>query len=119
MRRSNLPTARSSTRVCPAIGCRASATCPSWKRCCSTARTLIYEKAVLAVLLAFAVILAAPPVQGQMEMRYKFKEGEKLPYVIDQKAKNITNIGGQTVETQTVQTVDYTMNVLSVDKDGK
>jgi Family of unknown function (DUF6263) len=79
----------------------------------------IYEKAVLAVLLAFAVFLAAPPVQGQVELRYKFKEGEKLPYVIEQKAKNTTNSGGQTIETQTVLTVDYTMNVLSVDKDGK
>ena len=79
----------------------------------------MYEKAVLAVLLAFAVFLAAPPVQGQVELRYKFKEGEKLPYVIEQKAKNTTNSGGQTIETQTVLTVDYTMNVLSVDKDGK
>jgi hypothetical protein len=79
----------------------------------------IYGKAVPAVLLAFAVFLAAPPVQGQMELRYKFKEGEKLPYVMEEKTKTTTNIAGQTIEIQQGHTVDFTLNVLSVDKDGK
>jgi Family of unknown function (DUF6263) len=75
------------------------------------------------VWLGLVALLAAggnqSAAQAQVTLRYKFKEGEKLHYNLEQKMKMEMNVAGQNVDMNMNQTVDMTWNVLSVDKDGK
>jgi hypothetical protein len=77
------------------------------------------RNALVAGLLAVIAALAAPPAQAQTELRYRFKEGEKLAFVQDQKMKMTMNPMGQDIEMQTSQTSDITWTILGVEKDGK
>src|SRR6516165_10592075 len=58
---------------------------------------------LLALLLAGA---AAEPAAAQTTLRYKFKKGEKLNYVMEQKMKMAMNLAGQDIETEMGQTID-------------
>jgi hypothetical protein len=57
--------------------------------------------------------------KAQTTLRYKFKQGESLPYEMDQKMKMGMNVGGQAVDMDISQTINMTWKVESVDKDGK
>ncbi|HMC89837.1 MAG TPA: DUF6263 family protein [Gemmataceae bacterium] len=79
-------------------------------------RSKIVWLGLFALLAACANQSAA---QAQVTLRYKFKEGEKLHYNLEQKMKMEMNVAGQNVDMNMNQTVDMTWNVLAVDKDGK
>ena len=61
----------------------------------------------------------AVPASAQTTLRYQFKEGEKLPYVMDQKMVMTMNVMGNEVKVDMNQTVDITWSISAVDKDGK
>jgi len=76
----------------------------------------------IAGLGVLAVVLLAAgsfPAQAQTTLRYKFKEGEKLNYVMEQKMTMQMNVMGQDVEMNMTQTIDLTWQIQSVDKDGR
>jgi hypothetical protein len=69
-------------------------------------------------VLAVAATLSAAPVQAQVTLRYKFKEGDKLNYVMEQKMDmTMNNAGNESTVTMT-QKMDMTWKVTAVDKDG-
>ena len=51
---------------------------------------------------ALAVVLAglalAPAAHAQTKLRYKFKEGEKIEYVVDMDQKSATKLLGQDID---------------------
>jgi hypothetical protein len=71
---------------------------------------------VLAVALAGLVV--AGGAQAQTTLRYKFKEGEKLNYVIDQDQKMSMSIGGMDIETKVLMVMDMTWDVQKIDEQG-
>jgi hypothetical protein len=70
--------------------------------------------AALGVLVAGFVV----PAQGQTILRYQFKEGEKLHYVMEQKMTMKMKVMDMDVETDMTQTFDMSWNILSVGTDG-
>jgi hypothetical protein len=70
---------------------------------------------LLALLLAGA---AAEPAAAQTTLRYKFKKGEKLNYVMEQKMKMAMNLAGQDIETEMGQTIDMSWEIKEVDAEG-
>ncbi|MSQ95231.1 MAG: hypothetical protein EXR98_11840 [Gemmataceae bacterium] len=69
----------------------------------------------LAVLVSALCVSAAP---AQTTLRYQFKEGEKLPYVMEQKMKMLMSIMGMDIETKMNMTMELSLNVLELTKDG-
>jgi hypothetical protein len=69
--------------------------------------------------LVLAVVVANSTAQAQTTLRYKFKEGEKLGYVMEQKMDMQMNVQGNNVQMNMTQTIDMTWHVKSVSKDGK
>ncbi len=68
---------------------------------------------LLAVVLAGLVL--APAAVAQTKLRYKFKEGQKLEYVVDQ--KTVASFGGMDVKTG--MKFDMVWQTLKVDEAGK
>jgi hypothetical protein len=64
------------------------------------------------------LVAAVVPAHGQTVLRYQFKEGQKLHYVLEQKVTMKMNVQGQDFETDMVQIYDISWNILSVGKDG-
>jgi hypothetical protein len=64
----------------------------------------------------FALLIGS--AQAQTTLKYKFKEGEKLNYTMDQTQKQSINIIGMEIETTMTQNMEMSWNVKSV-KDGK
>jgi Family of unknown function (DUF6263) len=56
------------------------------------------QRAILLTLGVLAVL--ASTTQAQTTLRYQFKEGEKLQYVMDQKMKTAVSIMGKEIETK-------------------
>src|SRR5207244_3463797 len=56
--------------------------------------------------------------QAQTTLRYKFKEGEKLNYVMEQTMVMKMNVGGKEVTVKSEQVMDLLWNIHSVDSDG-
>ena len=73
------------------------------------------------VLLALAGLLGVgiPSAQAQTTLRYKFKEGDKLDYVMEQKMVMKMSVLGKDIQTGVDQVIDISQNVTGVDKDGK
>jgi hypothetical protein len=65
-----------------------------------------------------AVLLAAGAAPAQTTLRFKFKEGEKLDYVMDQKMKTAMNVNGMDIDTKVDQVVEMTWHVKKVDEQG-
>src|SRR5262245_32920332 len=74
--------------------------------------------ALVAVLLTAGALRAAPTPE-ENPLRYKFKEGEKLKYVLDQKMTMEMSILGMDVTIEMTQVMDMTWAVDKVDKNGK
>jgi len=72
-------------------------------------------KVCLALLAALVVAGSAP---AQTTLRYKFKEGEKLDYVMDQDQKMTMSVGGQDIEMKVNMTMDMQWETKKVDADG-
>jgi hypothetical protein len=71
------------------------------------------------VLLASLFLMACTSAaSAQTTLRYQFKAGDKLPYVMEQKMKISMNILGMDVETKLDMLMDISLNVVEVNKDG-
>jgi hypothetical protein len=71
-------------------------------------------------VLGFVILLSGPatPAQAQVTLRYKFTKGDKLDYVMEQKATMKMSVNGMDIKMETNQTLDLSWNILSVDSDG-
>src|SRR5262249_33655580 len=87
-------------------------------------RSRSHEVSILRVrpLAVAAVILAGivgPPARGAT-LRWKFKPGETLRYVMDQRAVTTATLpGGEQMRTTLSQTIETTWTVKSVDPSGQ
>lgn len=70
---------------------------------------------IAAVLISAA---CAPLAGAQTTLRYQFKEGDKLPYVMEQKMKMLMSVMGMDIETKMNMTMELSLNVVGVSKDG-
>jgi hypothetical protein len=77
-------------------------------------RTIRRAMLPLAILL-----LAAAPKPAGTTLRYRFKAGTKLEYVIEQQARTKVRMKGKEQEMSMKQTLDLTWKVKAVDKAGK
>jgi hypothetical protein len=75
----------------------------------------------LAILTLVLVVgaAAAAPVGEEHALRYKFKEGEKLRYTLEQKMTMDMSVLGNDVKMEMNQTMETTWHITAVDKDGK
>lgn len=81
---------------------------------------MLHAKRCLGGLTVAALLVVAAPASAQTTLRYKFKQGEKLEYAIENKMSMRLDIGGgKDLEMGVHQTMDMAWNVLSVDSDGK
>jgi hypothetical protein len=71
---------------------------------------------VLAVLLASLALASA--AQAQTTLRYKYKEGEKLEYVVDQDQKTTMNLLGMDIDIKQNMVMKMTWQTLKVDENG-
>src|SRR5581483_1081125 len=69
-------------------------------------------------LAALALALLAGPANAQTTLRYKFKDGEKLQYVMDQDMKMTMSIGGMDIEMKMKQGMDFNWDIGKVDDQG-
>jgi hypothetical protein len=74
---------------------------------------------LLGVLAAFGLCFATAEAQAQTLLRYKFKTGDKLQYVMEQKMNMKMDFGGQQITAETTQTVELSWNITGVEPDGK
>jgi hypothetical protein len=71
--------------------------------------------------LALAVVVSAAcasVAQAQTTLRYQFTEGEKLPYVLEQKMNMTMSIAGMDIKTKMDMTMEMSLNFLEKTKDG-
>jgi Family of unknown function (DUF6263) len=71
---------------------------------------------VLPALLACLALASA--AEAQTTLRYKYKEGEKLEYVVDQDQKMTMNLLGNDVDMKTTMVMEMTWDTIKVDADG-
>src|SRR5258708_1807184 len=69
-------------------------------------------------LLVAGAALPSASAQAQTTLRYKFKEGDKLNYVMEQKQEMAMSFMGNDINTKINQTMDMTWKIGAVDKDG-
>jgi hypothetical protein len=70
------------------------------------------------LISAAMFVLLTGSAQAQTSLKYKFKEGDKLNYTMDQTQKQMVNVMGMEIETTMTQNMEMSWNVKSV-KDGK
>ncbi|HXG11014.1 MAG TPA: DUF6263 family protein [Gemmataceae bacterium] len=68
--------------------------------------------------IGLLLVAGTAPAPAQTTLRYKFKEGEKLHYVLEQKMTMKMKVQDQDLTMEMVQTFDQSWNITSVDKDG-
>jgi uncharacterized protein DUF6263 len=76
------------------------------------------RKILLVVALLSAWSLAALPASAQTTLRYKFKDGENLKYVVEQKMKMTMSIMGKDIDMNMDQSSEMTWAVGKVDDKG-
>jgi hypothetical protein len=75
------------------------------------------QRAIFLAVLASAIFV--PASRAQTTLRYQFKEGEKIAYVMEQKAKMAITSMGTTKEATMTMTLDMSWNVLKIDGQGQ
>ncbi len=70
-------------------------------------------------LLALGILFGCGVARAETVLRYQFKQGETLPYTMEQKMKMDMKVGGKDVAMEITQTIDMTWHIQSVDKEGK
>jgi hypothetical protein len=74
----------------------------------------------LAVALAVLALLgAAHPAQAQVTLRYQFKEGEKLRYLVTMTMKMKVDAKGENVEANVTMKMPVSLQTIKVHKNGK
>lgn len=74
---------------------------------------------ILARLALTLLGLLPQALQAQTSLRYQFKEGQKISYVLDQQMKMSMNVMGNEITMNMNQVIDLEWKFLRVDKDGK
>jgi hypothetical protein len=102
---------------------------PGSARLCAPHAFLSYEVAnmspatgrfrYISVVVATVCLAGVPATHAQTLLRYKFKESEKLQYALEQKMAMTMNVAGNNIEVSMNQSMDWSWNIKSVDKDGK
>lgn len=72
----------------------------------------------LPAIVVLAGLVLASTVQAQTTLRYKFKEGEKIEYVVDMSQKSATNVLGQDIDQTMKMAIELTWQTLKVDEKG-
>lgn len=76
-----------------------------------------------AVAILSSTLVLAPAARSAtgngVTLRYKFKAGEELHYVMEQKMKMQMDVAGHNVTMDITQTIDMTWQIVSVDTAGK
>ncbi len=72
----------------------------------------------IVFLSALCAAILSSAASAQTTLRYKFKEGQKLGYVIEQKMKSTASINNMDIETKMNMSMDMTWNVVAVNSDG-
>jgi hypothetical protein len=75
------------------------------------------KRAIFFAVLASAIFVSAS--SAQTTLRYQFKEGDKIAYLLEQKMKMLMNVMGNDIETKMTMTLDMSWNVLKVDSQGQ
>jgi hypothetical protein len=70
-------------------------------------------------VLALGIFFASAVARAETVLRYQFKQGETLPYTMEQKMKMDMKVGGKDVAMDMTQTIDMSWHIQSVDKEGK
>lgn len=76
---------------------------------------LVLSRAGTLGALAVALFGLATAHGAETTLRYQFKPGDKLQYVMDQKMAMTMNVGGNDMKMDMTQTVDLSWNVVSVE----
>jgi len=71
---------------------------------------------LVAALLAGLTLAGA--AQAQTTLRYKYKQGDKLDYVIDQDQKMAMSVNGMDIDIKVAMVIDMSWNTLDVDQSG-
>jgi hypothetical protein len=71
-----------------------------------------------AIAVAMLIGISANYAQAQTTLRWKFKEGERLDYVMDQKMVMKMNVNGMLIENSMSQVMDFVWDIKKVDSDG-
>jgi hypothetical protein len=79
---------------------------------------MISRRIALALLGLAAWSLTAAVASAQTTLRYKFKEGDSLKYVLEQKMTMNMNVMGNDIEIKMNQNSDMTWSIGSVDDKG-
>jgi hypothetical protein len=72
----------------------------------------------VACIGLLAVAALAAPAPAQTTLRYQFKEGEKLNYLMEQKMAMKMSVMGMDIAMDMNQTIDLSWNIAKVNKDG-
>jgi hypothetical protein len=78
-----------------------------------------HGKYLAVALTVLALLGAARPAQAQVTLRYQFKEGEKLRYLVTMTMKMKVDAGGKDVEANVTMKMPLSMQTVKVLKDGK
>jgi hypothetical protein len=76
------------------------------------------RRTAFGLLALTLVAAAAEPASAQTTLRYKFKKGEQLNYVLEQKITMAMNFMGKDINTEMSQTMDMTWDIKDVDASG-
>jgi hypothetical protein len=68
--------------------------------------------------LALGMVVGAGSLDAQTTLRFQFKEGDKLDYVLEQTMNMSTRVGDKDVKVTIKQSMDMAWEVLKVDKNG-
>jgi hypothetical protein len=79
----------------------------------------VFRWGTLGLALAVLAGMSGPAARGAT-LRWKFKAGEKLHYIMDQRSTTTATLpGGEQMRTTLTQTIEMTWTVKSVDPDGQ
>ena len=77
------------------------------------------RRSPITLLVCFLVGAVAGPVQAQTTLRYQYKEGETIPYTVDQNMKMSMNIAGKDLDITMDMGMEILWKVKKVHEDGK
>ena len=75
-----------------------------------------HQRAIFLAVLTSAILVSTS--SAQTTLRYQFKEGDKIAYLMEQKMKMSMNFMNMNIETKMTMTLDMSWNVLKVDSQG-
>jgi hypothetical protein len=78
-----------------------------------------HGKFLAVALVVLASLSAVRPAQAQVTLRYQFKEGEKLRYLMTLAMKMKVDVGGKDIEANATMKMPMSMQTVKVFKDGK